>query len=302
MAVSAKTLAALEEAFILADDKRLTFKGLLFGLSGVGKTVEAMEMAQIVTPANKEILFIDTSDGWVSLLNHPQLMKRTRVMAYQGLSQYEALVDAMKEGVGSFGNVGTIVFDEISTTGKRDLVNVLGATKLGEFEAAEFKHYNIATRRMEKVLTKLLELRESHNLIFVSHMKERKDKVTERVSKEPSVMPAFGESLKEALHVVAFMQADVQHAEKGAKAAVYKWTMQVHPSKTIVAKTRIGGLDVIVSPKVFNDRLRTWITRDDNTMAGDVEPVELQDEIPIKNNTDVSDQVAFTGYEIGEEE
>lgn len=296
MALSPKMLAALEESFILMDDKRLTFKGLLYGVSGVGKTVEAMEIAQIVTPEDKEILFIDTSDGWVSLLNHPGLTRRTRPMAYKGLSQYEALVAALSEGAGSFGKVATIVFDEISTTAKRDLLNVAQATGLGEYEAAEFKHYNIATRRMERILMELLKLRETHNLIFVSHMKERENKRTGISIRQPSVMPAFGETLKESLHLVAFMQADIKHSEKDTGTAKYVWTMQVHPSKMTVAKTRIGGLDIIVTPKVLNERLKTWITRE-NTTLSDVDTIaELPEEKEI--SADVSDNVTFAGYEV----
>lgn len=296
MPISPKMLAALEESFILADDKRLTFKGLIYGPSGVGKTVEAMEIAQIVTPPDKQIVFIDTSDGWVSLMNHPGLGRRTRPMAYQGLSQFKVLVDALEEGAGSFGSVGTIVFDEISTTGKRDLSKVIKATGLGEYEAAEFKHYNIATRRMEDILTEIFRLRESHNLIFVSHMKERENKRTGIKVREPSVMPAFGETLKEGLHVVAFMQADIKHSEKDTGTAKYVWTMQVHPSKMTVAKTRIGGLDIVVTPKQFNDRLKTWITRE-NTTLSDVDTItELPEEKEI--DADVSDNVTFAGYEV----
>lgn len=228
MPLTPKELEALERTFIEFDDKRLTFKGLIFGLSGMGKTVEAMEMAQIVTPPDKKILFIDTSDGWVSLMNHPQLMRRSKPIAYRGLSQIKMIVEALKAEQGSFAGYGTLVFDEISTTAKRDAPRVYEATGLKEFEAAEFKHYNIATRRMEDVLSKVMELRETHNLIFVSHMKERKNKRTEIVVREPSVMPAFGETLKEALHVVAYMQADIKHSDKD-KTAKYYWTMQVHP-------------------------------------------------------------------------
>lgn len=296
MALSPKIMAELEKAFILADDKRLTFKGLLYGESGVGKTVEAVKMAKIITPPGKKILFIDTSDGWVSLMNHPGLMEDVVPMEYQALAQYEAIVEALKEGIGKFGEVATIVFDEISTTAKRDMVSVAKGTKLGEFEAPEFKHYNIATRRMENVLTKLLELRESHNLIFVSHMKIRKNKQTEIEKREPSVMPAFGETLKESLHVVAFMSADIKHGEKDSTAR-YVWKMQVHPSKSTVAKTRIGGFDVVVSPEKFNERLATWISRNDTTIEGDRPEVELPDEVAVGED---ADDIPFTGYEVNE--
>lgn len=109
-------------------------------------------------------------------------------------------------------------------------------------------------------------------------------------------MPAFAETLKESLHVVAFMSSDIKHDEKGgAPKFIYK--MQVHPSKMTVAKTRIGGFDVIVSPDRFNERLTTWISRNDNTIEGDRPEVVLDDEVKVGGD---SDEAPFTGYEVDE--
>jgi ABC-type phosphonate transport system ATPase subunit len=66
------------------DEVAQRMKILLYGQSGVGKTVEAMELAQRCTPDDKRILYIDTGEGWVSLLNHPQLMRRTTRSGLQG--------------------------------------------------------------------------------------------------------------------------------------------------------------------------------------------------------------------------
>lgn len=297
MATAQELLKELEDSFILLSDKRLTYKSLIYGVSGVGKTKEAMEEAQIVTPEDKEILFLDTSDGWVSLLNHPHLCRRTRPMAYKGLSQLTTLVDALEAGAGSFASVGTVVFDEISSAAKRDFVNVMDGTGLGEFDAPEFKHFNIATRRLEKVLDQILRLRESHNLIFVSHMKERKDERTKIVTKAPSIMPAFAETVKESLHLVTFMQADIKHSNTETGPASYYWSMQVHPSKMVTAKTRIGGLNVVVTPEQLHERLRTWITREDITFSDVTEIVELPEEKLIPGEL-VEDQKVFTGFEI----
>ena len=130
MGINAKELAALRATIEELDKTKIKFKWFLYGKSGVGKTVEAMEVAQQVTPPDQRILFVDTGEGWVSLENHPQLKRRTDRMLYKGMSQFDTLVSAMQEGAEGFNNYGTVVFDEFSTSAKKFLHIVLDATKV----------------------------------------------------------------------------------------------------------------------------------------------------------------------------
>lgn len=294
-AISAKMLEALKGTMVDADDIDVFFTGLFYGPSGGGKTVLAGSVAQKITPPDKKILWIDTSEGWVSLKNHPGLTDRVQRMKYAGLSQFSMLVDAILQGAEGFGDFGTIVFDEFSTSGRRDMHTIMDADSLGEFDTPEFKHYNAATRRLEKSAFKLMELRTTHNLIFLSHMKQDEDKITKIRVKSPSMMAKFSETLKENMHVVGLVEADVQGQKEDLS---YVRTIQVQPSKMVVAKTRIGGLGIKNSHKKFVDRIAEWKSEGGNVVEVNKVPVELEEE---KVHANMDDQVAFNGYELGDE-
>lgn len=276
----------------------MRMKALLYGVSGVGKTVEAMELAQKCTPPDKRILYIDTGEGWVSLLNHPQLMRRTKRMVYTGLSQIEVLVNAIKAGLPDFNDFGTVVFDEFSTSAKQFLHVVLDATGVDNLtEAPEFKQWGILSRNIEKTVWKLLELKESHNYIFIAHERMKKDKQTKIEMVAPSFMESIEATVKENVHIVARMTAEVSNRE-GAPQYVRK--MQVHPTKLVVAKSRVGKLDILVSPEKFNTRIDEWL-KTGGVLVDENEVVELEAEKAV--STELADQaVDFTGYEVTESE
>jgi hypothetical protein len=291
MPVNQKILEALRDSIGDLTETDVHLKALLYGNSGVGKTVEAMKLAQLITPKNKKILFVDTGEGWVSLKNHPGLMDRTKRMIYKGLKQFEPLVDAMKEGLEGFDDYGTIVFDEFSTSSKKYLHVVMDATGLGELDAPEYKQWGILSRNVNGTIFKLLELKETHNLIFLAHERKDEDKATGISLTGPSFMDSVSSTVRENMHIVSRMTATV---ENKSGAPIYKREMQFHPTKMVIAKSRIGGLDIIVSPDRFNQRIVEWIETDGNEVD-EREPVELDSEKPIKGN--FSDQT-FNGFEI----
>lgn len=294
MALSKKVLDALREAIQPLDLTKIRFKWLLYGKSGVGKTVEAVELAQRITPPDKKILFVDTGEGWVSLENHPQLKKRTDRMLYQGLSQFANLVQAIQEGLEGFDNYGTVVFDEFSTSAKKFLHVVLDATQVNMLTGApEYKHWGIMSRNVEATVWKLLELKETHNLIFIAHEKAKKDERTQITNTGPSFMESVEATVKENVHVVSRMTADVENRTGIPK---YKRELQVHPSKMITAKSRVGGLEILVPPSKFNDRVVDWMNHGEE--VDEQEVVELESEKEVIG--DFSDQTDFVGIEVGE--
>lgn len=295
MALSPKMLEALKSTMVGVDDIDVFFTGLFYGPSGGGKTVLAGSVAQKITPPDKRILWIDTSEGWVSLKNHPGLTDRVQRMKYAGLSQFSLLVDAILEDAEGFNDFGTIVFDEFSTSGRRDIHTVMDADKLGEFDTPEFKHYNAATRRLEKAAFRLMELRTTHNLIFLAHMSNDEDKITMIRTKRPSMMAKFSETLKENMHIVGLVEADISGQKENL---TYTRTIQVQPSKMVVAKTRIGGLSIKNSHPKFVERIAEWKNEGGNVVEANKVPVELEEE---KVHVNMDDQTAFTGYELGDE-
>lgn len=219
------------------------FKGMIYGESGFGKTVAAMKLAQAITPAGKTIEFIDFLEGWVSLLNHPELLERANREEYEGLSQLEYLADFIIEGVEPFDKVGTVVIDEISAMGKADLDVVLKSRAKKD----PSKDPNVPTQpdfyanteRMRRCINKILTAKV--NVIFVAHIRE--DKLNSGlVVTRPALMPAFSETFRQMMHLVGNLTAEEFTAEDGSQE--YKRAIQVHPTKRVSAKTRIGGMQV----------------------------------------------------------
>lgn len=293
---AADRLKALNESIAPMDEIDPFLKALIYGVSGVGKTVEAFVLAQMTRPENKRILYVDTGEGWISTLNHDaKLRQNVTRLAFKGISQIETIVDVIKAGVPGYENFSTIVFDEFSTTAKKDLHSVMDATLDDDDKMSppEFKQYNITTRRMENVYFKLLELKETHHLIFIAHAREDKNPKTGLVVTSPAFMDKFGATVRENVHVVAHMTADVK-SNSGAPS--YQYEMQVHPTKMVVAKSRIGGMNIKVSLGEFNSRMKKWL--DDNTgkLVAEQEVTELSSERDVSG--DFSDQETFTGYEV----
>ena len=296
MAVSQKNLDALKASIQDMDDVALRLKLLLYGVSGVGKTVLAMDLAQKVTAPDKRILFIDTGEGWVSLENHPQLKKRTQRMVYKGLSQITILVDAIKEGAPGFDDFGTIIFDEFSTSSKQFLHLVLEANEIDKLKGApEYKHWGILSRGLENTIWKLLELKESHHLVLITHEKVRTVKATGMDVTSTSLGDTVEGTVKENMHIVARMTAKLTN--KTGKP-VYVRELQVHPSKMVVAKTRVGGLDIFTPPNVLSDRVVDWMQKGGH-LVDEKEIVELDTEKQVEGNfADQTEPQEFKGYEV----
>lgn len=279
------------------DLTKIKFKWLLYGTSGVGKTVEAMELAQRFTPADKKILYVDTGEGWVSLENHPQLKKRTDRMLYQGMSQFKILVDAIQSGAESFNNYGTIVFDEFSTSAQKFLHVVLDTNNVNKLtEAPEFKHWGIVSRNVSETMWDLLRLKESHHIVFVAHEKTKKSQRTQLEHTGPSFMESVESVVKNNVHVVSRMTADVSNK---TGVPIYKRELQVHPTKMVAAKSRVGGLEILVTPTVFNERVLDWMQNSGN-LVDEQEVVELSNEVEVPG--DFGDQTDFAGFVQEEEE
>jgi hypothetical protein len=294
----AARLEALNNSIRPMDEIDTKLKILLYGVSGVGKTVEAFVLAQMTRPEDKKILYVDTGEGWISVLNHdPKYRQNVVRMAFEGLSQIETIVDVIKANVKGYENFSTIVFDEFSTTAKKDLHSVMDATLDDDDKMSppEFKQFNITTRRMEGVYFKLLELKETHHLIFIAHAREDENKKTGIRVTGPSFMDKFGATVRENVHVVAHMTADIKGAASDAPR--YEYVLQVHPSKQVIAKSRIGGLNVKVPLDAFNTRIEKWLADGQGNLIPAETPEELATEREISGDFE---EQAFSGYEVND--
>jgi transcriptional regulator with PAS, ATPase and Fis domain len=107
----AQILAELQSSMIDMDQLVVDIKTLLYGESGTGKTVFGMQILQEYTPEDKRIVFIDSARGYVSLNNHPELKRRTKRIQFEGLSQIQALANAIKQQKPGFDDIGAVMVD-----------------------------------------------------------------------------------------------------------------------------------------------------------------------------------------------
>lgn len=258
---------------------------MLYGTAGAGKTVELVKLAQLVTPPDQEILFLDSAQGFVSVRNHPGLQNRVRRLQFKGVSQIAALYDAVGERAPGFETTGCIIIDEISSIAKEDLSTVvvarIKAGKITEHEGADWPGYNANLERVGRELRKLFKL--DCHIMLASHMKESVIASTGLALKRPSMPPEMAEVGNGLVHVVAHMSATTK--ERNGKVE-YTHTLQVHPSTLVFAKSRVGGLAVKVSPDVFNKRMVEFVQ----------DGIETEVETEVVIDTDDS----FQGIEVTE--
>lgn len=284
-------LEALEASLTDLDAEVAAGKVLIYGPSGVGKTVLAFELAQAITPPDKSIIYVDAVEGWVSLQNHPELKKRVRRLSYEGVTQLQTLALAAKHQAGSFANVGTMIFDEYSTMTKKDLAGVVEARAAANSDkdpdVPAQPDYLANTRRMEKAIYAILAV-DNVNVILVSHV--RYDKLPSGSNYEsPQFSDKLQATIKEVCHVVAHMSAD-DRLNPETNEVTYARYLQVHPSKKISAKSRVGGLPIRVGPQTFVSKFTEWLNH------GRPEVAEVTDEVTLADEKETVEE--FAGFEI----
>lgn len=266
-------------------EKRASAKVMLYGESGVGKTVAAMQLAQTLAPPNKRIIYVDSGVGWVSLNNHTGLKNRTSLFKVRGLSDFDSLATAIEKGLGSFGEVGAIVIDEYSTFADYDLLAVTksrAARAGGDKDADEPKQpdMGVSSNRMKRYTGPLIRLTDVH-VIFVAHQRTDKDNLSVPII-SPAFMPKFNAHLRGLLHLVGYITADEMPLDDEGRQD-YKREVQVWPTARVVAKTRIGGYSgVKVSIPEMIYGIREWLGGNRETSETDV--IHKDPAVPTSNN------------------
>jgi hypothetical protein len=236
-------------------------KACVYGDSGFGKTVFSMQLAQAITPPGKSIEYIDYLEGWVALLNHRDegLLKNVHRESYEGISQIDTLGKFIKMGVEPFDNIGTVILDEFSSMTKSDLFTVVKSRAAKDSSkdpnVPTQPDFYAGTNRADLALTSLLQAKV--NVIVVSHIREDKDKSGAVVTR-PAFMPNFSDTFRQMMHLVAHLTAEEFIIEETGEAD-YKRSLQVHPTRRVNAKTRIGGLRPNVPPEVLIPAVVEWM-------------------------------------------
>lgn len=274
---------ALNNAFLEAGD--FTFKGILYGEPGVGKTV-------LGATIGKKVLFVAADpDGYQSLINHPELGLGTRIkpMEYKGISQLEFLADAVVEGVRGFREFDTINIDTMSHVSGMDLdlvtkVNIdkkgyVGGEKSLEkmkfdYERDMFGVYNQNALRVKGALQKLFSA--NVNIVASAHSYQRKLRATNTERTEPLFPPAVLAAINANVSLMAYMTANEAGVDSDGSVKYHR-QIQYHPTRTIMAKTRIGGLPTQEDDPDLKTIVDNWLAKGAQLLGHD-EAEEIREE------------------------
>jgi energy-coupling factor transporter ATP-binding protein EcfA2 len=249
---------------------------MLYGNSGSGKTVLAMMIAQAITPADKEILIVDTSNGWVSIPNHPEIDYRYDVMPFISREQVMAIAEGITTGHPKYIKYGCLILDEYSTMADEDLMALVErrADKDKEKDRDEptWPDRNAGDNRMKKMLNKSIS---NYHLITVAHEREYKNK-----NKQSMTGPDFADQLRvkvqRPMHLVGYVKAVLKDDATGG--ADFDRFVQVHGSQFVTAKSRIGGLKIQEDFPSLVAGIAKWLNTDGQLGANVVTTTKLPTE------------------------
>ena len=249
------------------DSSDVDFFGMIYSEFGMGKTVTTMALAQELK-GDGDILFCDSSDGWVSLQEFPALMEdvdRFRVTDPADLIVIANGLTSKKLKSKRKRPFTVVVIDEISSVFDVMLENYLrekhGLTADEQLPEAEGKEYGPPTAALESMLRKFHDAPDVH-LILTAHARE----VGETKELRPSFPPKAYAVVMRKLHVCAALSARRKKAAGGA--VTYERSVQLLPSAAVAAKSRIPGSPLKTDPLTFIEMVSSWVGSD--TFASDV--------------------------------
>lgn len=266
------------------------FFALLYGSFGTGKTTLIAGIAQALRRlggADARILYLDSAQGFASLENTPKLMRNMDRIQVKDPKDLMTIAESMKKRRTEFKNHTVLLLDEVDSWFEiilhsyvREATGTMPTEDLPEIEG---KHYGPPTAIMLNIINTFKSVDGLH-IIMVAHNQERGKEP--KIVTSPSLPPKLMKGINEKVHVVGLVEAAI--TKDG-----YSRTIQVNPSKQVVAKTRIGGLPVKID---FNDMpkiVRNWVGSPEMEEAlvnpePDPEPVD-DEEIEVDEPDDVDE-------------
>ncbi len=214
------------------------FKGLIYGDPGAGKTTLGASIG------DSPLFIVADPAGYESLYNHPELGLGTRIktMKYAGISQLEFLADVFTDGGTSFDQFDTVQLDTMSNIASldRDVVTKVKMKKKGndfQWEDQQWPIYNENTLRVTTALLKLMLA--PVNVVMTAHSMEKE--INGRQVTRPKFSPEIFAAISGQCSMIAYCTANESGVDTDGSVK-YARRIQYHPTKSIVAKTRIGGL------------------------------------------------------------
>ena len=251
------------------------FFALLYGSYGTGKTTLIAGIAQALRNGGR-ILYLDSAQGFASLDNLPKLKRYMDRIEVRDPKDLMTIADAMKKRRPEFKEHTVLLLDEVDSWFEIILHNyvreVTGTLPTEDLPEIEGKHYAAPTQAMLNIIN-TFKATDGLHIIMVAHSQERGKEP--KIVTSPSLPPKLMKGINEKVHVVGLVEAAISRDG-------YLRTVQVNPSKQVVAKTRIGGLPVKIDFKDMPKIVSTWVgsgrmEEDLTSPEPDPEPVDDED-------------------------
>jgi len=258
MATGEELLNSLLDSMAPMEENSPMARVMLYGNSGVGKTVLALRVAQELINPGEKILYIDFREGFTTVAVNSMwtsLRKNVVRMRYTGLAQMTSLAMAMEAKVPAVADFKVLILDESSSMADREVSHVCqnrakkDATK--DPDEPKLPDMGVASTRYRNMVDSLESL--PIHIIHVAHERVDKDDRSVTVT-GPAFMPGLSGKLRENQQIVARVTATETDG-----GTIRSCTVQ--PTMRVVAKTRIHGLPsevtfdhLVDAVKAFTDK------------------------------------------------
>lgn len=250
------------------------FFALLYGSYGTGKTTLIAGIAKaLMKEFGGRALYLDSAEGFASLDNLPALKKGIDRISVKDPRDLMTIAEAMKSG--KIKGYTVLLLDEVDSWFEVILHNyvreVTGTLPTEDLPEIEGKHYAAPTQAMLNIINTFKAVDNLH-IIMIAHDQQRGKEP--KIVTSPSLPPKLMKGINEKVHVVGLVEAAI--SKDG-----YLRTVQVNPSKQVVAKTRIGGLPVKIDFKDVPRIIAEWVgspVMEEALTAPEPDPEPVDDE------------------------
>lgn len=247
----------------ISDQDDRFYNGVLYGDFGERKTTTALRCSR------RRAILLHADRGWNAIFNHPDEFTTENVipMAYKGLSQVRAIVDAVLNNQEPFNDVDLIVCDTVSQMQENyiDFLNdnftIFGREKatptpeakrkdrsLEEVAITGLPDYHLTRNKMRPVINLLSNA--PIDVIFLAHVREPNpmEIAKGKLEKRPNLTDAVWKIIARDATFVGYMTS---------KQGVYN--IDFTPKNTQAAKSQINSLtDKKIKVQELPQKLWDW--------------------------------------------